>query len=322
MPSLLMASSELANRPATLDLRRQLTTSFDMLFDEFELDAVEPGATVLLVAGRTEIDEAAAKLLAVQLANKSVPTRVLPAFAINPEAIERLEVNDVSLMAMVFLGPDIRSQARYVSRRLRRRRPDLPLVACAFGMPDEGETTERLHLDAIYRDHKTAARELEDAWRKQVGQAKAPNLPRLVLDAGNSKIQAVLQKIITEFEVPVARIDLLEDRLSAADPSLTDLTAIVSTHERPYVISAKENAEIFASNEFLQANGVHLYLGAPLSLPDGSVLGALILLDYKDRDFSAADLAKIEQLAAEISSLAASGVNALRATPASTGQPR
>jgi len=303
MPALIMASGELAERPAALEQRRQLTTSLDMLLEEFESETMESGTTVLLVAGRTEIDEAAAKLLAVQLSEKGIPTRVLPAFAIRPEAIERLELHDVGLLAMVFLSADIRAQARYVSRRLRRRRPDLTLVACAFGLPVEGETIERLHLDAIYRDHQSAWRELEEIWRQQGGEAEA-KATRHTLETNRAEIQSLLETIATQFKVPVARIDLLEEDASASEPSLSDLTALVAARDRPYVVSEKEHDDVFEGNAFLQGNGIHLYVGAPLKLPDGTALGALVLLDYKDRDLTDEDLATIQQRAAEIMSFA------------------
>lgn len=304
MPALLMASGELADRPDALDQRRQLTTSFDVLLDEFDPGALEEGPIVLLVAGRTEIDEAAAKVLAMQLSEKGVPTQVLPAFAIKPEAIERLELNRVALLAMVFLGADIRSQARYVSRRLRRRRPNLPLVACAFGPAVEGESTERLHLDAIYRDHATASREIDEAWQREAGDLKSLGLTRQNFDGNRREIQAKLEKIAGEFEVPVARIDLLDDISPGADADLSDLTAVVSARDMPFVVTANENADVFARNAFLQANGIHLYVGIPLKLPDGEALGALVLLDYKEHAISDADLASLQARAADIIAVA------------------
>ncbi|WP_084619976.1 AI-2E family transporter [Devosia chinhatensis] len=307
MPALLLASGELADQPAALEQRRQLSTSFDMLLDDFDLGDVEPGAPVLLVAGRTEIDEAAAKLLMVQLAEKGVPTRVLPAFAIKPEAIERLDIDDVGTVVMVFLSGDIRSQARYVSRRLRRRRPDLPLVACAFGPPADGETTERLHLDAIYRDYETAWHEIETIWRSAVGEPELQALPRQNIDLGAPGIKAILNDIANEFDVAVARIDLQADGLPNTEADLSALTTLVSTHEGPYRVTVDEHAAVFAANEFLQANGIRLYLGIRLKLPDGSIPGALVLLDYNEREFSDADLARLEARAAEILSLATAG---------------
>jgi predicted PurR-regulated permease PerM len=303
MPALIMASGELADRPAALDQRRQLRSSFDMLLEEFELKTVEPGKTVLLVAGRTEIDEAAARVLEVQLSEKGVPSRVLPALAIKPEAIERLEIDDVGILVMVFLVADIRSQARYVSRRLRRRRPDLKLFACAFGQPVDGETTERLHIDALYRDYGTASREIEEAWRSEVGDTKAHSALKHDLAVNRPEVQSALQDIAREFDVAVARIDLAGDALPGSDPSLGELTTTVTTSDKPFVVTAKVHADVFAGNEFLQTNGIHLYVGSPLQRDDGEKVGALVLLDYKERELTEAQLQAIEQYASQISAM-------------------
>lgn len=299
-PALIMASSELAHRPSALEQRRQLIQSFDMLIDEFEIGGTMAGATLLLVGGRTEIDEAAANLLAVQLAENGVPTRVLPPIAIKPEAIERLDLENVSTLAMVFLGTDIRSQARYVSRRLRRRHANLRLVACAFGAPVEGETTERLHLDAIYRSHVDAARELETIWGAAGGEAASAARARQVLEINSPTVQAALEQIAAEFEVPVVKIDLLATDKQGKEEGSYELAERVLAEDKPLLVTPKDNSELFANNGFMQSNGVQLYAGAPLKLPDGKAVGALVLLDYEAHELSEADLAHLERRGVEI----------------------
>ncbi len=297
LPALIMASGELADRPAALEQRRQLIESFNMLVEEFEMPETSGNSVVLLIGGRTEIDEAAAKLLALQLAEKGIPARVLPPLAIKPQAIERLELDDVGILAMVFLGTDMRSQARYVSRRLRRNHERLKLVACAFGEAVEGETIERLHLDAIYRDPADAARALDEQWDNHVSAGDL-NAPRL--DPSHAGVQALLKDIAEEFDVPVARVELLnQERIQGEGPSLA-LTEIVARRDRPLLVTEEENADLLEGDAFLQSNGILVYAGASLKLANGEPVGALVLLDYRDRRLNDGELAALERRAGEL----------------------
>lgn len=289
-PALVMASSELADRPAALEQRRQLIESFNMMLEEFEVPETSNGPVVLIVGGRTEIDEAAAKLMAMQLAESGVPTRVLPPMAIKPQAIERLTLDDVATLAMVFLGADVRSQARYVSRKLRRNHKKLELVVCAFGDPVEGETLERLHVDTIHRDHAEAARELHQRWEGDAAHASGP--PNL--DINSPHIQSRLLEIADEFKVSVARIDLISRQRHNADGPGLNLTQLACNRERPLLVTQDHNADLLAGDEFMQANGILLYAAAPLKLADGEPVGALILMDYKGVELTAQDLETLQ----------------------------
>lgn len=298
-PALMMASNELADRPAALEQRRQMSQAFEMLLEEFETAAAPAGSVVLLVGGRSEIDEAAAKLLALQLAERGVPSRVLPPLAIRPEAIERLELDDVSVVALVFLGSDVRSQARYVSRRLRRRAPQLRLVACALGEPVEGETAERLHIDAVHRSYADAARELDEGWRMIEGLRAKP-VKRPWLEVGDAQMRAAMETVATEFGVPLALANFVDDDRHAADGDGYALTELVVEGGKPLLVTPKEREDVYLSNAYLQANGIHLYAGVPLATSDGSIVGALALLDYKEHAPDSIDLAALQQRADDL----------------------
>lgn len=88
-----------------------------------------PGA-VLCVAGRTPLDEAAAHLLGDLLGQHGIGVRVLPADAL--ASTQRLEPDQgkPELLLLSFLDADLSiAQARFAVRRLRRRVPDVPLIA-------------------------------------------------------------------------------------------------------------------------------------------------------------------------------------------------
>src|SRR5690606_28121473 len=140
MPALALANSELSDRPEALPQRRQLVQSFDAIIDEIaEIDWPEQ-SKILLIGGRTEIDECAATLLALQLAEEGLPSRVLPPLAIRQEAIGRLDLDGVEVIALVFMGDDIRAQVRYVARRINRMAPGIRILVCALNERTANET--------------------------------------------------------------------------------------------------------------------------------------------------------------------------------------
>lgn len=99
-------------------------------------DWARPGA-VLCVAGRTPLDEAAAHLLADLLSQQGIGVSVLPSEALATP--QRLEIEDrrPELLILSFLDADLSvAQARFAVRRLRRRVPDVPLIAAFWSDVD------------------------------------------------------------------------------------------------------------------------------------------------------------------------------------------
>ena len=297
LPALRLASIELTDRPEAMDQRRQLVAAFDMVLEELgEVEAPEH-ASVLLVGGRTEFDEAAARLIALWLAEDGVPTRVLPPLVIRPEAIGRLDLDDVSVVELVFLGTDIRAHARYVSRRVRRAAPEVRLAACALGEPVPDETSEKLHLDAIHRSAPDAVRYLMEA---EASATKAIPARRVAL-LDDPAMAEKLQAIADEFDVPVATVNVLQDERVNRDESAYRLTELVTTAGKPLVVTKDTANEELRNNDYLQSNGIRLFASVPLVLPSGRSIGALTLLSYEELEFGAAALERLQARAQELS---------------------
>ena len=304
LPMLRLASVELTDRPEAMEQRRQLASSFDMVLEE--IGEVEPpeDAPVLLVGGRTEFDEAAARLIAMLAAMDGTPTRVLPPLAIRPEAITRLDLEGVVAVALVFLGNDIRAHARYVSRRLSRKAADVHLVACALGpsMPDE--TADKLHLDAVYRSPAETVSYLKEAVPQATTPGTthaAPLLRSAVLD--DPKLAEMLRTIADQFEVPVATVNIVGDERGARDKDAYRLTELVATTGMPLVITAEAEDEELRNNAYLQSNGIRLYASVPLALPSGEVVGTLTLLDHEEHEFGSSSLDALQARAGDVSRL-------------------
>jgi hypothetical protein len=94
---------------------------------------------VVCVAGRTPLDEAAAHILADLLAEHSIGTHVEPFESFASNELSHLGRFDPGLVILSFLDADLSvAQARFAVRRLRRRVPDVPVVA-AFWMSEADE---------------------------------------------------------------------------------------------------------------------------------------------------------------------------------------
>lgn len=89
----------------------------------------EPGA-VLCVAGRGPFDDLSATIIAQLLEKRGLGARVVPPDAVRLPNLAQLEPKRVRLICMCALeGGSSAATARYVLRRMRRRLPDVPIVA-------------------------------------------------------------------------------------------------------------------------------------------------------------------------------------------------
>ncbi len=107
------------------------------------LPAIDPSwqhaMAVLCIAGRTPLDEAAAQLLADLLGKHGIGAHVEPAASLSSNELAHLAVAGAKLMVLSFLDADLSiAQARFAVRRLRRRVPNVPVVA-AFWMDRDDE---------------------------------------------------------------------------------------------------------------------------------------------------------------------------------------
>ncbi|MHA6690052.1 AI-2E family transporter [Devosia sp. A449] len=303
MPALTLANNELSDRPEALPQRRQLVQSFDAIIAEIaDIDRPDQ-SKILLIGGRTEIDECAATLLALNLAEENLPSRVLPPLAIRQEAIGRLDLEGVEVIALVFMGEDIRAQVRYVSRRINRMAPDIRILVCALTALNLEETPDTLHVNAIFRT-------LDDAVESTViGQMRQQAATRAVSNKkqpfagagrGDDALGQAIQQIADEFDIPVAAINLLNDERHIEDDGAYLLTSIVAETAAPLIVHSAAPHPLVGENVYLQTNGIDLYAGAPLILPDGTCVGALVLLDYEPRAFTEAEIARLAAAAADL----------------------
>lgn len=301
LPALRMANSELSTGPEALPQRRQLVQSFDaVLEDVFEIEFPET-APILVIGGRTEIDEAAAKLLALKLLEDDLQARALPPGAIRQDTIGRLDLEGVTHVVLVFIGTEIRAQSRYVTRRIRRMAPDVRVLACALNPEDADETAQTLRLDAVYHTLEGATEGIAEALDAPLGKELNPVVSSL-LNGGrnNDEVSAALEAMAEQFDMPVATLHMVDDERHMEDGDASRLTDLVVERRAPLVVDSRKPHPDIGDNAYLQTNGIDLYAGAPLLADDGSCIGALVVLDYEAHDFSEDDVVRLQQAADDL----------------------
>jgi predicted PurR-regulated permease PerM len=108
--------------------------------------------TVLCVAGRGSLDEAAAAMLAQLLAKHGVGARVVPSVAVSVANLPRLDVAGVQIVCLSYLEPGSFTNALYLVRRLRRRLPQARIID-GFWTLTKQEAEARDALTATHADY-------------------------------------------------------------------------------------------------------------------------------------------------------------------------
>ncbi|HWY60923.1 MAG TPA: AI-2E family transporter [Rhizomicrobium sp.] len=100
---------------------------------------------VLCVAGRGPLDEAATLLLVDMLAKYGVGARVVSSDQTSAAQIDGLDVEGVFVACVSYLEPGTYKNARYQVRRLRKRMPEIPVMAIFWGI--DGDNSR--YLDGV-----------------------------------------------------------------------------------------------------------------------------------------------------------------------------
>jgi hypothetical protein len=106
------------------------------------MSSEEKERPVLCVAGRSFLDEAAAALFAHILEKHGMRATVEPAGALTAGRISRLSAEDARLVCLSYLDADLSpAGARFAVRRLRRRLPEVKILA-GFWQSGPGQASE------------------------------------------------------------------------------------------------------------------------------------------------------------------------------------
>lgn len=106
------------------------------------------GPSCLCIGGRSDLDGAAAAMLAHALQTGGAVARALPASAVTPEAIGSLDLERTETVCLIYLSDTPKAYARFACRRLKRRQPGLKIVLAAWNLDPRAGTVDQLAADA------------------------------------------------------------------------------------------------------------------------------------------------------------------------------
>lgn len=101
---------------------------------------------ILVIGGRTPLDEAAAIPMADAFNRAGLGAKVLPAETLQAAGLARLETTGVRMIVLSFLDDSSESAMRFAVRRLRVKAPQARIVLAIWADPEE--TIDRAHLKA------------------------------------------------------------------------------------------------------------------------------------------------------------------------------
>ncbi|MEN3295322.1 MAG: hypothetical protein V7642_4575 [Burkholderiales bacterium] len=292
------------------------------------------GTPVLCIAGRGELDKAAAAMLAHGLESTGIGTRSVAPSAVTHETIGELDLAGADVVCLLYLNTAPQAYARFVCRRLKRRMPHLKIVLCAWNLAPEAGTAEQLAAQAGADAAPATLDEALHCVADIAGQSAAlasmppPPLPaqeqaRLealhssgVLDAGwRPHLDRVAGRVAEALDTPIGLVTLIDDSCqlwkgAAGLPESLEKTrqgsreTSVCTHvvagNAPLVVEDTARDRRFAHNPFLREHGFRFYAGVPLRTGAGHVIGSLCVLDLKPRTLSPRDIKLMQVIADEL----------------------
>jgi predicted PurR-regulated permease PerM/GAF domain-containing protein len=289
-------------------------------------------SSVLCLAGRTELDRAAAEMMAQVLKERSIGARVLPPIAVSQGALGQLDLQGVDVVCLSYLHPQPQVYARYICRRLRRRAPHMKLVVCGWNLaPGAGQTEDlksQTAADAVFASLEAYIEQV-DAWvsRPTSPSETPPVLPGSeqaqlaalhdlgLASAKDRQFDEVAGRVAQTFDAPIALVSFVGE-VHRPQPEAAGLTRETEvTQQAPHEETL--NAHVIAANEVLVSEdvtedprfaddplvlekGIRFYAGAPLRTSAGLVIGVLSIIDTRPREFAESDCRRLQEMADEL----------------------
>jgi predicted PurR-regulated permease PerM/GAF domain-containing protein len=312
---------------------REKATSNDEPNDKAGGGRVPPAdeARTLCLAGRTELDRAAAEMMAQALGERGIGARVLPPIAVSQGALGQLDLQGVNVVCLSYLHPQPQVYARYICRRLRRRAPHVKLAVCCWNpAPGIGQTdalAKQMAADAAFTSLEVCIDQV-DAWvtRTPSSAGTSPAHPGTeqeqlealhelgVASVSGRRFDEVSRKVAQAFGAPIALVSLNNEggrpRNEAADAAVDPHASGRPAHESldAHVMAANEvlvSEDVtedprFADDPLVLEKGIRFYAGAPLRTRSGVVVGSLSVIDTQPRQFLEPDRRRLQAMADEL----------------------
>ena len=288
--------------------------------------------SVLCLAGRTELDRAAAEMMAQVLNEQGIHARVLPPIAVSQGALGQLDLHGVDVVGLFYFHPNPQVYARYICRRLRRRAPHVKLVVCCWNLPSGAghadDLKTQMAADAVFASLEACVAQV-DAWVCREGslagtlpvlhdleQEQLAALQRLGLSSETAgQFDTVSRKVAQAFNSPIALVSLLDQLHRPVTDAASTPQEPASPGRAPHQESL--DARVIAANEVLVSEdvtkdarfaddplvlekGIRFYAGAPLRTSAGLAVGTLSVIDTQPREFPDEDRRRLQAMADDL----------------------
>jgi predicted PurR-regulated permease PerM len=330
--------TDLAGRRAVADGMAAVVLEIEQLSEERseedDLENVDEPMSVLCIGGRTELDAAAAAMVAQVVRRRGIESKTLPPVAVRQEGIGQIDLEGVDLICLAYLDTNPRTYARFVARRIKRRAPHIKVMVCLLNSAEAvnlEDMTLQLEVDALATSIAMAetriasmAQSPETAPTQPAADTATPDgaawLERLQRIASTGDyLEEFIVGIAAAFESQMAIVSVAdredEQTSDQTDPSVevrrqasvASLSAHVVQSNDLLVIEDVSADTVFAENAFLVENSIQFYAGAPLRAPSGEPLGTLSIIDHEPRKFSQEERALMMQKAEDLMAQVFSG---------------
>lgn len=292
------------------------------------------GEPCLCIGGKTDLDRAAAEMIAQVMRGRGIGARVLPPIAVGQHGIGRIELSGVEVVCLSYLAHQPQTFASFACRRLKKRAPHLKVLLClwnpAIGATSAAELRDRAGADAVVTSLSAAATQIGEWIAPAISQPMQPApipeneaerleaLKRLGLVTAESRhFDDVAAKVAAAFGTPIALVSVVDEAhqnwpgAAGLPPSLdagrkeareTSICGHVVALGDMVVVEDVAKDPRFANNPFLIEKGIRFYAGAPLKTSAGFTIGSLCVIDAKPRAFSDRDRALLRMIADDLMS--------------------
>lgn len=290
------------------------------------------GVPDLCIAGRTDLDAAAAEMVAQTVSERGIGSRVLPPIAISQNGIGGLDLSGVEVVCLSYLAADPQTFARFACRRLKKRAPHIRIIVCLWnpspGLQEHTDLSTLMAADAVAFSVREAAAHI-DRWvsshpadpmqaapvpENEVSRIEA--LRTLGLVTGDSAhFDDLAARVAAAFGTPIALVTLVDEKyqrwpgafglppkLDACrmDDRETSVCGHVVAANGTLVVDDVAKDPRFANNPFLIENGIRFYAGVPLRTSTGFPVGSLCIIDTKPRSFAEEDIRRLRHIADDL----------------------
>ena len=292
--------------------------------------------SVLCIAGRTELDRAAAEMMAEVLGRARHRSTRAASDRRQPGRLGAARSQRGEVVCLSYLHPQPQVYARYICRRLRRRAPHAEAGRLLLERTPQGTHTEdmarQMSADAAILSLDVCVNQVT-AWaahRQSTSDADGSQAPA-VIDNEHERLTAmqnlglagarrrsfdeVAKQVAEAFGAPIALVSMIttdQQLMPGAQGLPPDLNAsrevlreesvcghVVATDE--VIVSEDVTKDPrFTNNPLVLEKGIRFYAGAPLRTSAGLVLGSLCVIDMEPREFSDEERVRLQNMADDL----------------------